>query len=211
MKQVLKKLFIFALIASSFIGLLFYCSSRIDEKRKEEKERKEKIEEGTCEFDRVDLENLKINYNRKSFKSVLDFDSLKLKFYDQLAKLAVNNTDTSYTLKSIRVDNTIFTFYVKGRLAAVKSIELDFSSQFSFSINDSIAFTPEYKLDDFKAQYPKSYACRLNHATSWKKEEHALKIDNTNYNSKFKYIVFYFNNAENLVYLEFYYDFENNE
>lgn len=211
MKHVLNKLLIFALIGTSFIGLIFYCSSRIDEKRKEEKERNEKIEQGTCEFDRVDLENLRINYNGKSFKSVLDLDSLKLKFYDQLAKLAVNNTDTSYTLKSIRVDNTVFTFYAKGHLAAVKSIELDFSSQFSFSINDSIAFTPEYKLDDFKAQYPKSYACRLNHATSWKKEEYALKIDNRDFNSKFQYIVLYFNNAENIVYIEFYYDFEHNE
>lgn len=211
MKQALKKLFIFVLLASSFIGLLFYCSSRIDENRKEEKERNEKIEEGTCVFDRIDLENLTINYNGKSFNSILDLDSLKLKFYDQLAKLTVNNTDTAYTLKSIRVDNTVFTFYTKGHLAAVKSIELDFSSQFSFSINKSIAFTPEYKLDDFKAQYPKSYACRLNKATSWRSEEYALKIENSDFNSKFQYIIFYFNNAENLKYIEFYYDFENNQ
>lgn len=211
MKQVLKKLFIFALIASSFIGLLFYCSSRIDEKRKEEKERNERIEQGSCEFDKVDLENLRINYNGNSFKSVLDLDSLKLKFYDQLAKLTFSNADTAYTLKSIRVDNTIFTFYTKGHLAAIKSIELDFSSQFSFSINNNTAFTPEYKLEDFKIQYPKSYSCRLNQSTSWKKEEYELKIDNKEINSKFQYILFYFNNAENLKYIEFYYDFETNQ
>ena len=101
MTQFLKKILIFALIASSFIGLLFYCSSKIDGKRKEEKERNESIEQGTCVFDRIDLENLAINYNDKSFKSILDLDTLKLKFYEQLAKISINKADTAYPLRCI--------------------------------------------------------------------------------------------------------------
>lgn len=211
MNQILKKILIFSIISLSFIALLYYCSKKIDKKRKEDSEINEKLEQGTCIFDRVNLENLFINYNDKSFKSILNLDSLKLKFSEQLSKITINNTDTVYAIKTIRIDNTIFTFYQKANLAAIKSIEFDFSSQFNFTINNNIVFTPEYKLEDFKVQYPKSYVCKLNHATSWNKEQYALRIDNSNFESKFKCIVLYFNDTENLVYIEFHYDFENNE
>ncbi|HXB40004.1 MAG TPA: hypothetical protein VNZ49_05635 [Bacteroidia bacterium] len=204
-KYVLRKIFFFLLSISLFFGLVYYCSYKIDQKRAEEKERKEKLEEGRCEFNKLDLQNITISYYKKSFKLFVNADSLKFQFNEQI------RFDAKYdTIDYFRIDNTDFELIINKNIRAIKAIDLDKSSVFGFSISGEKFFEPGFDLGDFKKRYPKSYACRDNNAISWRTEKSAIRIDNTNFNNSCQYAVFYFNKAESLYRIEFVYDFEIN-
>ncbi len=118
----------------------------------------------------------------------------------------LNVDDTSSSLKSFKIGNTLFTFYQRGKLAAINSIRMDFSSQFTFNLNDKLIFSPEFKLGDFEENFSKSFSCGEVIATSLIDEQSALRIDNSVESSRLKFIILYFNHAENLSNVGFYYE-----
>ena len=182
---------------------LRYCAHKIDESRAEKKERNEKLEAGTCEFDKADLDNLLIKNGHRTFKPLLEMAKLKALFSDDLVKLDINDTSKTYTY---RIDNNDFTFYKKDNLAAIGQIDLDLSSRFSFQLSETTTFSPEYKLDEFEEQFPKSFSCRESILTSNVTEYFAVRIDNRNLSSDLKFIVLYFDHAEKLHKIEFYHE-----
>jgi hypothetical protein len=177
--------------------------NKLEKNRIEKNERDEKLSKGTCVFDSADLDNFHITRWEKSFKPILSVLDFKKYFKDDLFNVELN--DTLQELKTIRIDNNDFSFPQAAQDIFVNSINLDKTSQFAFAVNEKINFTPDYKLDDFKEQFPKSYSCRENVSSSTKIEEFALRLDNSNQSSELKFIVLYFNRVDNLSLIEFYY------
>lgn len=197
------KLAIATIIIIVVIWLVNLALSNLENARIEKKERDENLKNGTCIFDTVDLDNFLITNWHKTFKPILNLNDFKKYFNDNLFN--VNLSDTTQDLITIRIDNNDFSFHQTGQNIVVNSINLDKTSQFTFAIKDKLSFSPDYKLANFKEQFPLSFSCRENVSSSSKMEEFALKLDNSNESSKLQSVVLYFNRADNLSFIEFYY------
>lgn len=209
LKQLFKNLLLYILIVLFAISIIWYCSNKIDKNKKEEKERNERIEQGNCEFNRVNLESFDIVYNKFShFKPVLNLDTLRRLFSDQLNSFKTSNDSSQNAIHKFRISNTEFDFYQRENLAAIKSIKLDFSSPFKFQIDTVLLFLSSNKLSDFETIFPGSYACCEKRVYSLRSEYSMLKVENSNEKSHLKYFLLYFRNSENMALIEFYYDFE---
>ncbi len=210
MHPLIKKILRYLIAICVAIGLIYYVSSKIDEKRKEESDRIEKIQTGNCDFDEIDLKSLAVTYNGRSFKTILNLDTLKMFFSEYLSGLNTRDStnDNSLIEKSFRIENNTFWYYQKENKAYLKMIDMNFNSPFTVQINGKTIFTPQFQLKDFEDKYPKSYSCRWNQSTTWRSETYAIRFNSNRIGSDLNGLILFFTNAENLCGMEFLYSFE---
>ncbi|OFY83532.1 MAG: hypothetical protein A3F72_12985 [Bacteroidetes bacterium RIFCSPLOWO2_12_FULL_35_15] len=193
-----------AVIVIIIVGWLINLAlHKLENNRLEKNERDEKLAKGTCVFDKVDLDSLVISKWEKTFKPILSVTDFKKYFNDELLNVKLN--DTLQDVQTIKIDNSDFSFHNIGQNIFVNAINIDKTSQFTFNVKEKLNVTPDYDLDNFKEQFPKSFSCRENVSTSTKIEEFALRLDNSNKASELQFIILYFNRADNLCLVEFYY------
>jgi hypothetical protein len=204
MGNFLKRLLFFLFIIGLVLGLAYYCSNRIEEKRIEDRGRNEKLDYRTCEFDTLDLSEFRLHYFEKSFKPTVHLDTLSVRFSDYIAKAGINKADTSSALKNFSIgSNTLFVYFQVGEYAVLNSIELNRSSEFRFMVKGEELFSPQTTLSDLKERFPKSYACRINEDRSLAAVDYYIRIENSGSSGNLRSIILYFDYTENLKYIVF--------
>lgn len=189
---------------AAVFGMIWKCASNIDEARLEKKEREAKLEEGTCEFDAVDLTKMKIDNNGTPINTIEKVAYLR-KYYPESFSHILDK-DSLHRDQKVRISNTEVILSVYGDFVRMTRIGLDLSSEFQLTIKDKKPINCRYTIDDFRADYPQSYNCRETFMYTSKTENVIVRIDNRDAGNELEFILLYFNFTEQLYQVEFFYE-----
>lgn len=190
-------------IMAAVFGMIWKCTSNIDESRLEKKEREVKLEEGSCEFDAVDLTEMKIDNNGILINTIEKLAYLRTYYPEPLSHIL--DKDSLHRDQKVRISNTEVTLSVYGDFIRMTRIGLDLSSEFQLNIPDKKPMNCRYTIGDFRADYPQSYKCRETFMYTAKTENVIVRLDNMDAGSELEFILLYFNFTEQLYQVELFY------
>ncbi len=205
MKRILTKAVIYSSVIILVVWLIYLGLTNLDKMKAEDKERAIRLENGTCVFDKMNLDNVVVKGNGRPFSMMLNIDTLlyyhKGELYDFIYDPVLENSHQAFKL-----DNVKFNFDQNKNNGRLTEIKLDHSSPFQIvSENDNFVVDPSKRLGWYIEKFPKSYACRVEINSNITTLMTEIRIDNNIERSDLKYMLIHFSVADEVVGVNFSY------
>lgn len=180
--------------------------NNLDKMKADDKERKIRLQNGTCEFNRMNLDKSVVKGNGRPFPMMMNIDTLLYYHKGELYSF-VYDSSLANSHESFMLDNTKFYFDQKKNIGCMTEIKLDRSSPFQIiSDNNNVIVDPSERLPWYIEKFPKSFECRTEINSSIATLVTELRIDNSEENSSLKFMLIHFSNADQIVGVEFSYE-----
>jgi hypothetical protein len=205
-QRILLKIVIFSGIVLLLVSMVYRGLTNLDKKKADDKERSIRLENGTCVFDKLNLDRLLVKGNGRAFPLMMNIDTLlfyhKGELYDFVYDTSLENSHQSFV-----IDNVKFNFDQNKNRGLVTEIKLDHASPFQFvTEKGNVILDPSERLPLYIEQFPKSYECRTEMNSNITTLMTEIRIDNTVKGSALKFMLIHFSVADQVVGVDFAYE-----
>ena len=206
MRRFLVKILVFSGILLLIGWLIYRALSSLDKMKADDKERAIRLENGTCVFDKMDLDKLLVKGNGRPFHVEMNIDTLLYYHKGELYNF-VYDSNSSFGNQSFMLDNVKFSFDQNKNRGSLIEIPLDHSSPFQLvSDNNRLVVDPSEHLPWYIKKFPRSYECREEVNSNIATLRTELRIDNSVEGSDLKFMVIKFSVADEVVDVAFNYE-----
>lgn len=172
----------------------------------DDRERAIRLENGTCVFDKMNLDRLNVKGNGRPFPLSLNMDTLVYYHSGEIYDFVYDPDLPDSSHLAFMLDNVKFNFDQNANKGWITEVKLDHSSPFQIvSDNDIVAVDPSERLPWYIEKFPKSYECRSEMNSSLATLLTEIRIDNSNEASSLKFMQIHFSVADEVVGVKFSY------